>query len=214
MKFFTHNLGWKLVSLVAAFFVWMNIAGEPELASIIPAPVEYKNYPKDLEISSEIVESIDVEARGPAGQLRELSDERLSAVLDFSGVKAPGERTFTLTASELKLPSGIELVRTIPAQLRYTFEHRETRAIKVNVPLSGPVDPDVMVTLDIQPPTLNIAGPESRVNAVTNAISDPLDVSHLNGDSRQILAVYISEPEVRFLSKPQVTVKVHVERTR
>jgi len=49
MGFFTNNVGWKLLSLAAAFFIWVNIASEPELATILSAPVEYKNYPKDLE---------------------------------------------------------------------------------------------------------------------------------------------------------------------
>ena len=67
MGFFTNNVGWKLLSLAAAFFIWVNIASEPELATILSAPVEYKNYPKDLEISSTIVDTVNVEARGPSG---------------------------------------------------------------------------------------------------------------------------------------------------
>ena len=76
MRFLTRNLLWKLLALVAAFGVWLNVASEPELATIVSVPVEYNNFPKDLEISSDIVESIDVEARGPAGQLRSLNDSR------------------------------------------------------------------------------------------------------------------------------------------
>ena len=110
MRFLTQNLVWKLFALIAAFFVWLNVASEPELATIVSIPVEYNNFPKDLEISSTIVESIDVEARGPAGQLRTLNDSRVAAVVDFASVKEPGERTFTLTARELKLPRGIDLI--------------------------------------------------------------------------------------------------------
>ena len=134
----TYNMGWKLISLAAAFFIWMNIASEPELAAILSAPVEYKNYPKDLEISSTIVDSVNVETRGPSGRLRDLTDSRISVVVDFSSVKAPGERTVTLTSAQLNLPRGIQLIRVIPAQLRFHFERRATESLKVEVPYFGP----------------------------------------------------------------------------
>jgi hypothetical protein len=35
----------------------------------------------------------------------------------------------------------------------------------------------------------------------------------VKGDSQQVLAVYIPEPQVRFLTVPRVTVKVHVQPT-
>jgi len=89
MRFLTQNLLWKLFALIAAFGVWLNVASEPELATIVSVPVEYNNFPKDLEISSTIVESIDVEARGPAGQLSTLNDSHRAAVVDFASVREP-----------------------------------------------------------------------------------------------------------------------------
>lgn len=215
MGFFTHNIGWKLISLAAAFLIWMNIAGEPELATILSAPVEYKNYPKDLEISSAIVDSVNVEARGPSGLLRDMTEARMAAIVDFSSVKAPGERTITLTSAQLNLPRGIQLIRVLPAQLRFRFERRATRTLKVEVPYSGQIAPDLVVThTDIIPPTLTIAGPESRVAAVERALSDPFDLSQVTGNTEQKLSVYIGERQVRFVSVPQVTVKIHVEKSR
>jgi YbbR domain-containing protein len=215
MGFFTHNIGWKLISLAAAFFIWMNIASEPELATILSAPVEYKNYPKDLEISSPVVDSVNVETRGPSGQLHDLSEARIAAIVDFSSVKAPGERTITLTSAQLNLPRGIQLIRVIPAQLRFAFERRATRILRVEVPYSGEIPQGLVVAhADIIPPTLTIAGPESRVAAVQGAVSDPFDLSQLPASKEQKLSVYIAEPQVRFVSVPQVTVKVHLEKSQ
>jgi YbbR domain-containing protein len=214
MGFFTNNVGWKLLSLAAAFFIWVNIASEPELATILSAPVEYKNYPKDLEISSTIVDTVNVEARGPSGQVRDLSESRIAAIVDFASVKAPGERTITLTSAQLNLPRGIELIRVIPAQLRFRFERRASKTLSVEVPYSGQMSPGLTVVhADIVPPTLTIAGPESRVAAVQRAVSDPFDLSQVTGDTQQKLSVYIAEPQVRFVSVPQVTVKIHVEKS-
>jgi YbbR domain-containing protein len=211
----TRNPGWKLLALVAAFGVWMNVASEPELATIVSVPVQYSDSPKDLEISSNIVESIDVEARGPAGQLRTLSDSHIAAVVDLASVKDPGERTFTLTASELKLPRGIELIRTIPAQLRFTFEKRTTRAVPVKVAFSGKLPAGFAIAqVEVEPPELTIAGPESHVLSSKQLVSDPFDLTGVTGDTQRSLAVYAAEAEVRIVSTPQVTVKIHIQQSR
>ena len=215
MRFLTRNLLWKLFSLVAAFGVWLNVASEPELATIVSVPVEYNNFPRDLEISSNIVDSIDVEARGPARQLRSLSDSRIAAIVDFTSVKAPGERTFTLTAAQLKLPRGIELIRATPAQLRFRFEKRITRAVPVKVEFSGKAQAGVSVAnVDIEPPDLTITGPESHVLKAKPLEADPFDLTDVDADTSRRLAVFAAEPEVRILDAPQVTVKIRVRHGR
>lgn len=213
MHLLTRNLLWKLLALIVAFGFWMNVASEPELATIVSVPVEYNNFPKDLEISSKIVDSIDVEARGPAGEVRSLQDSGIAAIVDFAGVKAPGERTFTLTANELKLPRGIALIRTIPAQLRFRFESQETREVPVEVKFSGRLPAGLVVAgMDVEPPRLSIIGPESRMRESKALISDPFDLTGVTGDATQTLSVYEAEPEVRILDAPQVTVKIRVQR--
>lgn len=215
IRFLTRNLIWKLFALVAAFGVWLNVASEPELATIVSIPVEYNNFPKDLEISSKIVDSIEVEARGPAGQLRSLSDSHIAAIVDFASVKASGERTFTLTTAQLKLPRGIALIRTIPAQLRFQFEKRITRAVPVRVEFSGKPPAGIsVVQTDIEPADLTIAGPKSHVLNAKQLMADPFDLTDVNADTVRKLAVYAAEPEVRILNVPQVTVKIRVRHGR
>ncbi|HEX4276785.1 MAG TPA: CdaR family protein [Bryobacteraceae bacterium] len=213
MKFLTRNLLWKLIALAAAFAVWLGVANEPDLATIVSVPVEYNNFPKDLEISSDIVEAIEVEARGSSGQLRTLHDARIAAIVDFASVTVPGERTFTLTPAQLNLPRGLELIRTIPAQLRFTFERRTTREVPVNVPYSGKLAPGLSIAgIEIHPPNLKIAGPESHVLQSNRLASDPFDLTNVAGDTEQTLSVYAAEPEVRILDAPQVKVKIRVQR--
>jgi diadenylate cyclase len=215
LRFLTRNLLWKLFALVVAIGVWLNVASEPELATIVSVPVDYNNLPKDLEISSSIVESISIEARGPSGQLRSLHDSRVAAIIDFSGVKEPGERTFTLTSADLKLPRQIHLVRAIPGQLHFKFERRTTREVPVEILFSGRLPDGLSIAQEaVDPPDLKIVGPESQVLHSKGLISDPFDLTGVAGDTERKLAVYASESEVRILNAPQVTVKIRVQRGR
>jgi YbbR domain-containing protein len=209
----THNIGWKLLSLMAAIGVWMNVASEPELTTIVSVPVEYKNFPANFEISSDIVESIDVEAHGPAGLLRNLGDGHLAAVIDLSNIRTPGERTFTLTESLLRIPRDVTLIRTIPAQVRFRFEHRATRLVPVKISFSGKLPPGKrVVSFAADPPELRIAGPESRVMAVESLDADPFDLTGESRTASRVVAVYTAEPQVRILNAPRVTVKVQIAK--
>jgi hypothetical protein len=210
-----RNFVWKALSLAIAIAVWLAIASEPELATIIAVPVEYRNYPKDLEISSDIVSTIDVEARGPAGRLASLHDSRIAAVIDLAGVNGPGERTFTLAASALNLPRAVDLIRTIPSQLHFTFEQRLSRMLPVDVPLSGHLPKGLAIeAIEVEPQELRVAGPQTHVLKASKLVSDPFDISHLQGNTQQTIMVYANDPEVRLLSKPQVTVKIRVRPSR
>ncbi len=207
----TKNFGWKFLSLVAAFGIWMSVASEPVLTTIISIPVEYKNFPKNLEISSDIVEDVDIEAKGPAGLLRDLTNGHLAAVLDLSSVTSPGERTFTLSNSLLRLPADVTLIRTIPAQVRFRFEHSTTKLVPVMASFSGKLpDSEEVASFEVNPPELRIAGPESRVAAVRMLEADPFDLTGVTGTTSREVEVYASEPQVRILSAPQVTVRVQV----
>lgn len=213
MKWITRNLLWKLLALAAAFGVWLSVANEPDLATIVSVPVEYNNFPPDLEISSDIVESIEVEARGSSGQLRALHDSRVAAIVDFASVKGPGERTFTVSAAQLNLPRGITLIRTIPAQLRFDFEKRAFREAPVDVPYSGTLPPGFSIaSIEIHPQQLKIVGPASHVAKSSRLAADPFDLTNVDRDTEETLSVYAAEPEVRIVDPPQVKVKVHVER--
>jgi YbbR domain-containing protein len=212
IRLITRNAGWKLLSILAAFLVWLNVASEPELATIVSVPVEYRNYPRDLDISSNIASTIRVEAKGPSRQLRSLSNSGVTAVVDFSSVKGPGERTFTLTATDLNLPRGIDLMRTVPAQLRFQFENRMTRMLRVEVPFSGVLPAGLVVTdQQILPAQLEVRGPESHVLGAKSLVSDPFDLSRVNEDPEQVLSVYAPDPELSFPGAPQVRVKIRVQ---
>ena len=82
-------------------------------------PVEYKQMPENLEISSDVDETVRLELRGPSGRLRDLRDAKLAVVLDFSAIHQAGDRTFPIDERNVALPRGIRLVRAIPGSLQF-----------------------------------------------------------------------------------------------
>ena len=209
---FTRNLGWKLVSVAAAVVLWISVSSEPELATLHAVPVEYKGVPDDLEISSRFVEDVTIEVRGPSGRLRDMRDSRSAVILDFSSVHQPGERTFNIESGNLSLPRGIQLVRTIPDQLRFVFERRIVRDVPVEVHLSAPHEGYSVVHYEVNPPKLTVAGPESSVERIKAVETDPLDVSNVFASKQFRVNTFLPERLSRFQSASQVTVEVVVKK--
>jgi YbbR domain-containing protein len=205
-----HNFGLKVLALCAACGLWFNLASEPQLATIVSVPVDYKNFPKDLVISSSIVDSVEVEARGPASRLREMQESHPTAIVDLASVRTPGERTFTLTGA-VQAPRGVTLGRMIPEQLRFRFEHQVTGKVGVDVVYSGQLPAGLAIAdVTVDPSELVVMGPESRVRDARKARTDPFDLTRVSKDSEQDLATYIGDPELRTASAPRVKVRVRV----
>jgi hypothetical protein len=121
-----HNFGWKLLSLAVAFVIWGLVASEPELATFTTVHLEYKNMPDELEITSEPVETVVLELRGPSGELRG-DGPRPAVVLDLAGVPR-GSRTFTIGDGNVRLARGVHMVRSIPPSVRLKLESRKQAA--------------------------------------------------------------------------------------
>ena len=157
----TENLGWKLLSLAIAVVVWGLVANEPELSTFATAGLEFKNLPEELEISSDPVSTVKLELKGPSGVLRELGQgAQPQVILDMSATQT-GEHTFAIASANVKLPRGIELVRSIPPQVRFRFERRATRSVKVTPRFAERAAFEV-AGFDVTPESLEIVGPASR----------------------------------------------------
>jgi YbbR domain-containing protein len=212
-RFFIRNLGWKLLSLAAAVLLWIAVASEPELATFISAPVEYQNLAPDVEISSEVVESVMLEVRGPSAELSNLpyARQRYAVVLDMSDVES-GTHTFTIDQGNVRLPRGIRLVRAVPARVRVACELSQTRSVPVEVRVGELPAGLRVVETSADPPAVTIVGPASHVARINAVETDPIEVTPDAGSQEYQVGAYVNDPRVRIEDPPQIGVKVTVAK--
>jgi YbbR domain-containing protein len=202
IELITRNIWWKLFAILIAVLLWIAVANEPELSTFVSVPLEFKDLPENLEISSEIVEKVELEMRGPSGELRNFSGHRTAVVLDLSDA-GPGERTYGIQEDSLHLPRGLHLIRAIPSQVHFIFELRRERTVPVEVRFSG-----TPPKFEVSPRSLTIEGPESRVKRVTAVVTDRIDAEKLKGPTTLRVNTFTPDPYVRIKSDSEVTVKV------
>ncbi len=119
-RWLIKNPGWRLLSLLLAVLIWMNVATEPEMSTFVSAPIQFKDPPDSLDVVT-LGETVQLETRGSSGDLHDLANTRPVITLDFSEVRQPGERSFMITRNEVKLPRGVELIRAIPPKVHFRF---------------------------------------------------------------------------------------------
>lgn len=212
-RFFSENLGWKVFSIALATVLWFWLVAESELATSVAVPVQFENLPADLELSSEAVERLYVKVRGPVSRLSLESLSQAAVMLDLSNVHGPGEFTYNLDQRTVRLPTGLVLTRVVPSQMRVTFEKRATREVPVEVRFAGPPPAGYrIVSTSVTPQRVRIVGPESRMERVTHALTDSIDLESTVGDKDFRVSVYLEDSFVRLDSAASVQVRVRLEK--
>ena len=213
IQLLTRNIGWKLLSVAIAVALWVGVAREPELATSLSAPVQFRNMPEDLDFSSAVPDRVQLEVRGQSGRLSRENLADVAVVLDLSDTH-PGERTFTIRDSGLNLPSGVSFYRSIPSQLTLRFEHVISRDAAVK-PLFEHLPQDYRIqSVNLQPSEVRIRGPEQRVRKIDAVPTDPIDLSGVVGPKEIRTHVNVGDPQVRLESQVVITVKIQVALQR
>jgi YbbR domain-containing protein len=206
-----HNLGLKLLSLGIAVLLWLAIAREPMAEVAITVPIEFHNAPDNLEISSESIPQVQVRERGPAGIVHNLGPAEVHAIIDLHSAST-GEHTYDLAPARIRAPRDVETLQVIPSQFRISFDKRGDKKVPVQPRVIGSTAPGFRLgAVTVDPPTVNIAGPEKRVDAITSLITDPVDASGVMGNATFTTHVYVSDPLVRLTTASTVRVTVTTE---
>lgn len=208
------NFGWKVVAVAIAAVLWSVLLREPELVAIRTLPVLLKSPPAELVLTAN-PGPVHVEIAGPVGLLEETQFRGAAVVLDLSGVREPGERTFTLTAQDVDLPIGATFRRVVPSQLKLLFETRVRRQVPVRLRVgTAPAPAFRLLEPQLDPAAVTVSGPSSRVAALSFLETDPVDLGALNGETRLQTAVALGDPHLTLEGATVVAVTVKVAPAR
>ena len=195
-RIFRH-FGLKILSVVLATLIWMLVAGQREAERSLRVPLEYRNIPEQLEMLGDPTSLVDVRLRGTSGALAQLRGTDLVAVIDLKGARS-GRRLFHILSTDVAAPTGVKVLQISPATLSLTFE---TSAVK-----TVPVVPDIddqpaagyeIVKVTATPSTVDISGPTSEVEGVTEATTEPVSVAGATTSLIDTVTAGVADANVR-----------------
>jgi YbbR domain-containing protein len=212
-RYVLHNFWLKILSLLLATGLWLLISRDEQPAEVaVRAPIVFQNVPVHLEISSEGIPEAQIRVRAPERIIRQLQPNEVRAEIDLTGVNA-GERTFDLTARQVRRPRDVAVVQVVPSQLHIAFDTRLTREVEIHPRVTGSfADGDQITKIDADPPSITISGPRHHVEKVEAATTDPVDATGTRGRAVFTTNVYVPDPMVQVVRPTAVRVTVFVEK--
>ena len=210
------NLGLKAASLALAALLWFAIAAKKTSEMGVSVPLELQNLPKELELTGDMVNSIEVRLRASPGVIQRLGPGEVSARLDLSSA-IEGERILHLTNDAIRVPFGIQVVKINPSMLTLKFERTQQKVVPVRPRWVGrPVRGYEVAEIASEPTEIRIAGPKSRVQEIESAFTEPISVEGAQASVTDSVSLGIDDPMLRILdrSRVQVTAKIREVQER
>jgi YbbR domain-containing protein len=204
-----HNFWLKALSLLLATGLWLAISPDQEPAEVaLRVPIEFQHMPAGLEISSATIPDALIRVRGPERLIRELRSTDIHAELELADTK-PGERTFDLTAQQIRHQRDLTVVQVVPSQVHLSFDSRLTREVEIHARVTGDFAAgEQIASVQVDPERITITGPRRHVELVDAATTDPIDASQTTEQGTFITNAYVPDALVQVVQPGPVKVTV------
>jgi YbbR domain-containing protein len=210
------HLPLRLASLGLASLLWFAIAAETRSEMGLVVPVELQSVPRDLELTGDVVNSVEVRLRASPGVLQRLTPADVSAQLDLAGV-VEGERIMHLTPEKIRTPFGVRVVRVSPSIITLNFERTLQKVVPVRPRIIGrPARGYEVAEILAEPAEIRIAGPKSRLQEIESAFTEAISLEGARADVQDEAGVGLDDPALRVVDVPRarVTARIREERGR
>lgn len=210
MKFLVENLPLKMISLGLAVLLWYVIAGEKTSEMGVSVPVELQNFPKDLELTGDPTNEVEVRLRASPGIIERLGPGDISARIDVTGA-VEGERIVHLTGDSIRVPFGVQVVKVKPAIITLNFERTQDKAVPIRPRLLGRPAAGFEVADSVASPAeVQVVGPKSRVHDIESAYTEPVSVEGARANVVERVHIGLDDPMLRIQGIPRAEVTVRI----
>src|SRR5215475_3898687 len=210
----TNNWHLKIVSLVLAVMLWMAVANQASSEIGLEVPLEYRNIPRQLEITGDMTNTVQVRLRGSSSLIKDITAKDVSTTIDL-GKMASGEKIVPLSPQNVQAPFGAEVIRVNPSSVRFNLERTITKTIPVTPTITSQLTDGYEIgKVEVNPREVQIEGPESRVNTLNSIATVAIRVDRRQSRVEQTADLDVPDPQIRLLHPSPVNVRVEVRRRR
>jgi YbbR domain-containing protein len=209
-KIITSNFHLKLTSILLASLLWVALNGEPQSVLLFKVPLEYRNYPKGIEVMGDTVNIVDVRVTAPSGIVKRIDSGDIVAFIDLSDWSL-GERTYPLSSHNVTAPYGVKIVRITPNQVKLNFQHIRNKTVEIRPKVVGEVLKGYkLATVNCSPAVVRISGPEERLRSISYLSTETVDVTGRTGQFQVKVHLSPDEPSLQLAEDPEITVDVSI----
>ena len=216
--FIRRNFGRKVIAVFFAILLYMKVStqlGEEQILQRIPINVVPHG---NIDVMNFYPETVDITVRGSKQKIRLLtpSDIRIEIPITETVLKQHNfqiNKSFSIDISDqyIKLPPGINLIRTTPNDITIHCDKRISKEVKVEVAFKGtpPIDYERGEVTTI-PKTATLTGPESILKDIKTIPTAPVYLDKTTVDNFMVDRKLQSVDEKILVSPSSVQVKVEI----
>jgi len=178
MGWITNDARLKLVSVVLATFTWFFVKGitsDWRLIEGVPLEVRART---GLTVLQSSANTVNVVVRGTRDDVRQVTRQDLSAVVDLSQDDRVGPITVKLTPKSIRHSRRVQVSEIDPAEVTVNVDEMIERALPVQPQFTGELPANLSIERMVtEPPTIRVRGPKTLLNEMTSISTLPIDKS-------------------------------------
>lgn len=173
------NITTKILAVIMAVVLWLYVTNEqnPPVETTVTVPLEVRGVTDSFTVV-DVPEMVRVKVRGPRSITAGLTPQDIQAFVDLRGA-AEGRHSVRIQAA---VPTSLEFLEVQPDKLTVRVDAKESRALPVEVRVTGTAVAGTVVTKAVvSPQEVTVHGPKNVVGAVDKVVM-PLDLTGKNAD--------------------------------
>jgi YbbR domain-containing protein len=200
----------KLISLCFALFLWYFVVGEDKVDMTIYIPIEIVNLPRDLIISNQVKRQLEVTVSGPRGLIRGITGQHITRPVDLSSA-SPGTVVVRNEPDSVPFPRGVKVLRIQPTHIIFLLDRLIQKEMTINpVVENSPPDNYELASIQLDPPTITITGPQAVLGIEESLLTNPIDISGLTGPIMKQVTLDLKPAMADLIGEPVVTARIQV----
>ena len=171
-----NNWQYRVLALLLALFCWYLVSGQEKVETWLDVPLEFVNLPQQMEITSGLVNKLQVRIRGTSNQVRSLNTGHLAYKLDLGKIQA-GTNVIPLLPERMTVTSAVEVVEINPARLELIADMTMTKNVPITFNWGGLPSEDMRIrSVTVVPEQITISGLASVLETVDKITTERVQV--------------------------------------
>ena len=214
MRWFTHNWGLKVISLVLAIGTWYYAVGEENIEVTRVIPLKIQMTSTQMTVSEISARTVQVTLLAPRALIVNLASQDIQALHKVGPeIKTAGEYSFRLEPSEIRLPSfQIRVSKILPETVTVKLDELMVQKLEIQPDFVGEPAIGYKLLKDelrMDPNAILTRGPKGVLEKMKSAKTEPIDLVGRIRSFHRTVEVKLP-PGVKAMSESLVNVYVPI----
>ncbi|MEI7542477.1 MAG: CdaR family protein [bacterium] len=130
-KFFFNNWQYKLGSILVALILWFYLASEQNLSVVVSAPVQFDNFPADMQIVNKVSNTVDLGLTGRRDIVNNINKKEMIIIINLKE-SHEGKNNYRITPLNIKfMPRGLDIKNITPYQIEIELKKSKSQKVAV-----------------------------------------------------------------------------------